>query len=96
MVAIRDSSYIFQSILVKGNTLACFYLFFIYSPMKRYCPFNIKLFFKPTFMLVVILYDLSAHVNSQLTICVEENLIFCSTFCQVSTMLDIAFSFGFI
>ena len=39
MVAIRDASYIFQSILVKDNILA-YFSFFLIIPMKRVCPFT--------------------------------------------------------
>ena len=44
MVAITDASYIFQSILVKGNIVAYVSFFYKFCPMKRVCPFkgNIK------------------------------------------------------
>ena len=42
MVAIRDASYIFQSILVKANILAYFSFFFKISPIQRMCPFKLN------------------------------------------------------
>ena len=44
MVAIRDASYSFQSILVKGNILAHFSFFENIRPMKRVCPFNMQFY----------------------------------------------------
>ena len=43
LVGIRDASYIFESLLVKGNILA-YFLFFENknSPIKKVCPFNIS------------------------------------------------------
>ena len=53
MVAIRDASYMFQSLLVNGKILAYFSVFETIIPMKGVCPFNIGFSRNQFFMNIV-------------------------------------------
>ena len=56
MVAIRDASYIFQSLLVKGNIIA--YVSFVdkISHMKRVCAFN-----NPKYCFLILQHSAERH-----------------------------------